>query len=73
MAHFCKDLHSLEFAILKNTNKKFLVVDYGLRQNPKIEAAQLKDEKSIDEIQAVLFDARVYEYHNDTDDMYLYD
>jgi hypothetical protein len=31
LCQFAKDLHTLEFAILKNPTKKFLVVDYGVR------------------------------------------
>jgi hypothetical protein len=38
-----------------------------VRQNPMLEAAHMKEEKTIEEMQSTIFDARFYEYFNDTD------
>lgn len=43
-----------------------------MRQNPLLEAAQLKEEKTIEEMQAFVFDQRYYEYDNATDEMLFY-
>jgi hypothetical protein len=39
-----------------------LIVDYGIKINHKFEEALNKEEKSIEEMQPTIFDAKVYEY-----------
>jgi hypothetical protein len=68
-----EDLYDLEHEVLKDPkSKKLVVVDYGVRQNPMLEAAAMKEEKTIEEMQPTIFDARYYEYHNDTDQMFFF-
>ena len=38
-----------------------------------MDEAELKEEKTIEEMQATLFDVRVYEYNNQTNKMYYID
>ena len=38
-----------------------------------MDEAELKEEKTIEEMQATLFDVRVYEYNNQTNKMYFID
>ncbi len=49
-----------------------MVVDYGVKQNPLLEEAQLKAEKTIEEMQLTVFDVRYNEYINETKKMYYY-
>lgn len=37
-----------------------------------LEAAQMKAEKTIEEMQSTIFDAKYYEYFNETDQMFFY-
>jgi hypothetical protein len=54
---FIEDIHELEYEIIRaGANSKFLIVDYGVRLNPLLEAAQFKEEKTIEEMQATVFD-----------------
>lgn len=46
------------------------MVDYGVRQNPLLEQAQFKEEKTIEEMQATVFDIKHFEYFTSTDKMY---
>ena len=70
---YLEDLYELEFEVLKGTqSKRIVIVDYGVRQNPMLEAAQMKAEKTIEEMQSTIFDAKYYEYFNDTDQMFFY-
>ncbi len=66
---FLEDLHLLEYKVIK-TSKRLVIVDYGIRQNPLLEAAQLKEERTIEEMQATIFDAKYYEYEDGQ--MYFY-
>ena len=49
-----------------------MVVDYGVKQNPLLEEAQLKEEKTIEEMQPTVFDIKYYEYVNEQKKMYYY-
>lgn len=49
MIRFLEDLHHVEHKLLKES-AKFTIADFGLKQNPLYEAAQLKDEKTIEEM-----------------------
>lgn len=42
--------------MVRQPKGKFVVVDYGVKQNPLLEEAQLKEEKTIEEMQATVFD-----------------
>ena len=40
---YLEDLYELEFEVLKGAqSKRIVIVDYGVRQNPMLEAAQMK-------------------------------
>ncbi len=51
-------------------SSKIVIVDYAIRQNPLLEAAQLKEERTIEEMQPTVFDARYYEHQGEQ--MYFY-
>lgn len=69
---FLEDLFSLEYDVIRQPKGKFVVVDYGIKQNPLLEEAQLKEEKTIEEMQATVFDVKYYEYINEQKKMYYY-
>ncbi len=52
---FSEDLYKLEYDVIR-TDGKMVLVDCGVRQNPLLEAAQFKEEKTIEEMQAFVFD-----------------
>jgi hypothetical protein len=63
---FLEDLFDLENETLL-ASKRLVIVDYGIRQNPMHEAAAMKEERTIEEMQPTVFDARYYEYDNEND------
>jgi len=72
LLRFLEDLYTLEYEVIRVPKGKFVIVDYGVRQNPLLEEAQLKEEKTIEEMQATVFDARYYEYINETNKMFFF-
>jgi hypothetical protein len=64
LIRFLEDLYTLEYEVIRIPTGKFAIVDYGVRQNPLLEEAQLKEEKTIEEMQSTIFDARYYEFIN---------
>lgn len=70
---FAVDLYEVEYNLLRGgSDSKFIIVDYGVKQNPLFEPAQYKDEKTIEEMQPLVFDIKYYEYENGTNEMYYY-
>eukprot|EP00347_Sterkiella_histriomuscorum_P022045 403331879 len=66
---FLEDLHHLEFQILRQS-QRFLIVDYGIKINYAQEEAMMKEEKTIEEMQPTVMEARVFEYDNTKDQMF---
>ena len=50
LLRFLEDIFLLEHDIIRQPKGKFVVADYGVRQNPLLEEAQLKEEKTIEEM-----------------------
>ncbi|CDW82063.1 UNKNOWN [Stylonychia lemnae] len=69
---FIEDLHQLEFQILRSA-QKFIICDYGIKVNYQEEEALQKEEKTIEEIQPTVFEAKLYEYYNTTEKMFYID
>ena len=63
LLRFSEDLFKLEYEVVRGDGK-MVIVDCGVRQNPLLEAAQFKEEKTIEEMQAFVFDQKYYEYNN---------
>lgn len=72
LLRFLEDLFSLEYDVIRQPKGKFVVVDYGVKQNPLLEEAQLKEEKTIEEMQPTVFDVKYYEYINEQKKMFYY-